>query len=108
MEKAQLDAVLKESLNEVFVEENGERSACVKKSYIEKDIVSIQIYHCEPEDVEAVSALIESVTDKFAYHTEIQKIIDEEAGAYMQDQKTSDEVCTIIQSRVQLYLDERR
>ncbi len=108
VEKAQLDAVLRESLNEVFVEDNGERSACIKKSYIERDIVSIQIYKCEPEDVEAVSALIESVTDKFAYHTEIQKIIDEEVGAYMQDQKTSDEVCTIIQSRVQLYLDERR
>ena len=50
---------------------------------------------------------IEMVSDKFHYNTEIQKIIEEEVGAYMQNQKELDEVCAIIQSRVQLYLNER-
>ena len=37
----------------------------------------------------------------------IQKIIEEEAGAYMVDQKSADEVAAIIQSRVEIYLQER-
>lgn len=107
LEKEQLDIVLNESLREITVNENGEMIASAKKSYIEKDIVSIQVYNCEPEDVEAIRTLIEMVSDKFHYNTEIQKIIEEEVGAYMQNQKELDEVCAIIQSRVQLYLNER-
>ena len=37
---------------------------------------------------------------------EIQKIIDEEVSAYFQGEKEIQEVCEIIQNRVQLYLDE--
>ena len=107
MEKEQLDIVLNESLREITVNENGEMIASAKKSYIEKDIVSIQVYNCEPEDVETIRTLIEMVSDKFHYNTEIQKIIEEEVGAYMQNQKELDEVCAIIQRRVQLYLNER-
>lgn len=108
VEKKQLEAVFREALAEAPVEDNGEMRAGAQKSYSEKDIVSIQVYRCEPEDVEAVRTLIEMVGGKFRYHTEIQKIIAEEAAAYLQKQKTIDEVCAIIQSRVQLYLNERK
>lgn len=107
IEKEQFETVLSESLNEVTVNENGELRAIAKKSYIEKDIVSIQIYQCRPEDVAAIRALVDSVSDKFRYNVHIQKIIDEEAEAYMQNQKALEEVCSIIQRRVQLYLDEK-
>lgn len=108
VEERQLDIVLNESLNEITVNDNGEISAVAKKSYIEKDIVSIQVYKCESEDVEQIRTLIDNISDKFQYNVEIQKIINEEVDAYMQGQKDIESVCKIVQSRVQLYLNERK
>lgn len=105
--KEQFDAFLEESLNEVLINENGELSAVAKRSYTEKNIISIQVYKCEPEDVAVIRELVNQISDKFQYHTEIQKIIDEEIAAYFQGQKEIEEVCEIIQNRVQLYLDEK-
>ena len=51
--------------------------------------------------------MVNNISDKFQYHTEIQKIIDEEVTAYFQGEKEIQEVCEIIQNRVQLYLDEQ-
>ena len=62
---------------------------------------------CEQDDAEAIRALVNNISDKFQYHTEIQKIIDEEVSAYFQGEKEIQEVCEIIQNRVQLYLDEQ-
>lgn len=106
VEKERFDLVLNEALKETMVNENGEMCASAKKSYIEKDIVNIQVYKCEPEDIDEIRALVNRVSDKFQYNIDIQKIIDEEIGAYLQDQKNMEEVCSIIQNRVQLYLSE--
>lgn len=106
--KKQFDKVLNESMNEVMVNEDGETKEIAKKSYNEKDVINIQVFKCEPEDAEAIRDLVDSVSDKFQYNTEIQKIIDEEVGAYLNNQKEMEEVCSIIQSRVQIYLDEKQ
>ena len=90
-----------------MVNEDGEMRGIAKKSYSEKDVISIQVYKCEPEDVEVIRELVDNVSDKFQYNTEIQKIIDEEVGAYLHNQKDMGEVCSIIQNRVQVYLNER-
>ncbi|MGN1196105.1 MAG: ABC transporter substrate-binding protein [Acetatifactor sp.] len=104
--KEQFEIVLKESLNEVLTYENGELSKVAKKSYREKDVINIHVFKCEQDDAEAIRALVNNISDKFQYHTEIQKIIDEEVTAYFQGEKEIQEVCEIIQNRVQLYLDE--
>ena len=104
--KEQFEIVLKESLNEVLTNENGELSKVAKRSYREKDVINIHVFKCERDDVEAIRALVNNISDKFQYHTEIQKIIDEEVTAYFQGEKEIQEVCVIIQNRVQLYLDE--
>ena len=106
LEKERFETVLEESLHEETVVENGETIPCAKRNYTEQNMISIQIYKCEPEDVEAVRELVNSISDKFRYDTAIQEIIEEEAAAYLQDQKSQEEVCGIIQNRVQLYLDE--
>lgn len=111
--KEQFEAFLAESMKEEFVIENGESLKVAKKSYSEKDmgsmknIVSMQVYKCEPEDVEVIRTLVNNISEKFQYHTHIQKIIDEEISAYFKGQKGIEEVCGIIQNRVQLYLDEK-
>ncbi len=51
---------------------------------------------------------ISSVDNKYYSNEEIQKIIEEEAEAFFQNQKSASDVAAIIQSRVQLYVDETR
>lgn len=105
----QFDAVLEESLHETLMpDEDGKLSKVAKTGYTERDVISIHIFKCEPEDVEAIRALVNDISDKFKYHTEIQKIIDEEVPFYLNSQKGIEEVCKTIQNRVQLYLDERQ
>lgn len=102
--KEQFDKMLEESMDEVI--EDGESTA--KIYYSEWDVISIFVFKCEPKDVDAVRELVDGVSDKFKYNVEIQRVIDEEVGAYLQDQKNMEEVCSIIQSRVQIYLDEKQ
>ena len=47
-------------------------------------------------------------TKKREYVTEVQNIIEEEAGGYMARQKNFEQVSEIIQSRVQVYLTEQK
>lgn len=108
LEKDMLEDVFNKSLEEEFVNEDGEQHVVAKRSYMEKNDSGIQVYKCEPEDVEEVRTLIQNVSDKFRYNVQVQKIIDEEVEANMQNQKEIEEICSIIQSRVSLYLDERK
>ena len=49
---------------------------------------------------------IEKTTKKYEYVNEIQNIIEEEAGAYLENQKSVEDVSEIIQSRITMYLQE--
>lgn len=94
-------------MEEDLVYENGQSYSVAKRYYSEPGVVNIQVSKCTPEDVEMIRALVNNVSDKFQYHTKIQTIIDEEVSAYFKGQKNIEDVCAIIQSRVQLYLDEQ-
>lgn len=60
------------------------------------------------EDKDYIVNLIEC-TDRLSNHNyEIYKIIEEETQAFYQNQKSANEVAEIIQSRVQLYVNEQR
>lgn len=105
--KEQFDELLNASMVEETFTEDGVTAPVVKKSYNEyQNNIHIYVHKCEPGDVEAVRELVDSVSVKYEYNTDIQKIIEEEAGAYLQDQKSMEEVASIIQNRVQVYLDE--
>lgn len=60
------------------------------------------------EDVQAIRRMIDRGRGASVADTMILQIIDEEAAAYFAGQKTAMEVAKIIQSRVQLYVDENR
>ncbi len=59
------------------------------------------------EEVNCVKELIESARPLSAADDRIMAIIQEEAEPFFQGQKSVEEVADIIQSRVQIYLDER-
>ena len=104
---ARLEEQFEEAMEEKYVEdESGDLVKTPIASYYDVGY-STEIYYVTKEDVEAVKDLINNTTKKREYVLEIQKIIEEEAGAYMVGQKSADEVADIIQSRVEIYLQER-
>lgn len=105
--KTQFEEFLTDSLKEETIEENGSSYAIAKRSYSERDIVDLQVYKCTDEDVEQIRSLVNDIDIKFQYHTQIQRIIDEETASFFEGDKDLTEVCEIIQNRVQLYLDEK-
>lgn len=61
------------------------------------------------EEVDAILDLVPEATPFFSVeNNEIIKIINEEAGAYYSGQKGVDEVVSVIQNRVKLYVDESK
>ena len=60
------------------------------------------------EEVDEICNFIYSVNKTSYYDEEIYKIIEEEAGSFFSGAKTAAEVAPIIQSRIQLYVDENR
>ncbi len=104
--KEQFNIMLNESIKEKIVYQYGEWYEIAKRCYSEKDAICIQVFRCEPQDKEVIRDLVLNASDKFQYHKEIQAIINEEMKAYLHNQKDMDTVCSIIQSRVQMYLHE--
>ena len=60
------------------------------------------------EETDNVTEFIKSVTQVMNYNTNITDIVNEESTAYFERQKTAKEVADIIQSRVQIYVNENR
>lgn len=67
---------------------------------------TILVYEASPEDVDKIKSLIKQATNIFEYDTEIMNIIEEEAAYYFAGQKSIEEVTSVVQNRVSLYLME--
>jgi multiple sugar transport system substrate-binding protein len=61
-----------------------------------------------PELEESFVALLESIDSRERYDNEIGKIVLEEAPPYFLGQKTAEEVAVIMESRINLILNERK
>ncbi|MCM1190570.1 MAG: extracellular solute-binding protein [bacterium] len=60
------------------------------------------------EQLKKLTDFIFSVTERYYANEDITKILDEETQAFFAGDKTAEETAKIIQSKVQLYLDENR
>ena len=72
------------------------------------DDFQIEIYAATQEEVAAVRELIETVETSYQYDTQLNTIIEEETAAFFEGQKSAKDVADIIQSRVQIYINENR
>ena len=66
----------------------------------------IEIPTMSKKDAETVTQFLMSVNQPMRYDEKIFHIVEEEAGAYFEGQKSAKEVASIIQSRVSIYLSE--
>lgn len=107
--KSALDAQFEEDMTPEYTEdENGQKIERPKTTWGYDDFEA-EIYAAKQEDVDAVKALIDSVDGVVSYNNnEITTIINEEAAAFFEGQKNAKDVADIVQSRVQIYVNENR
>ncbi len=89
-----------------YTDENGEKVEYDNTYYLNGEEVIIP--PMTQEQTDKVMNFIKSVNHVMDYNTSINDIINEESEAFFTDQKTAQEVADIIQSRVQIYVNENR
>ena len=67
-----------------------------------------EIYALKPEQVAQIRELVETTTKLADYDAEIQGIVSEQAQAFFSGQKSAEEVARLIQSKVNIYVNEQR
>lgn len=90
---------------EIMLDENGDPMIRPKTTW-NYDGWETEIYAATPEQVQAVRNLIDNSTAATSNDQTILNIINEEAAAYFEGQKSAQEVVGVIQSRVQTYVSE--
>ena len=89
-----------------WIDENGEKVEYDNIIYIAGQ--EIKIGENTDEDNQKVLDLIKSATTVSRYDENIYNILEEEAAAYFEGQKSAEEVAEIIQNRVSNYIAENR
>lgn len=90
-----------------YVDENGDEVETPKMSY-EFESFEMDIYAATEEDVAEYRKIVENATTLATYDEKIMRIVEEEAEAYFNDQKSAEDVAKIIQSRVNVYVNETK
>lgn len=72
------------------------------------DNFTVEIYAATEDEIDAVRELIERTDKLYEYDEQMYNIIKEETQGYFEGQKTAKEVADIIQSRIQIYVNENR
>lgn len=70
--------------------------------------VEIEITPMSREEVDGLIAYVKTVDRLYTYNESLLNIVMEEAAPYFAGQKKAEEVAGIIQSRVQIYVNENR
>ena len=70
--------------------------------------MSFEIYPMTEEDAEQLMAVINGVDSVVNYDQSMMDIISEEAAPFFAGQKNAQETAAIIQSRVNIYVNEQR
>lgn len=105
--KDSFETALEKSMEpQYYTDENGEKIEQAN-TYGYEDF-EIEIKAATQEEVQAVRDLVQSVDSTTNQDQQISSIVTEEAEAYFNGAKTAKEVADIIQSRVQIYVNESR
>ena len=67
-----------------------------------------EIYALDVEQVAQIRELIETTTKAADYNDSIFNIVNEQAAAFFEGQKTAEDVARLIQSKANIYVNEQR
>ncbi|WP_408070328.1 extracellular solute-binding protein [Butyrivibrio sp. JL13D10] len=106
IERKAMDALAKKAQEKpYYIDENGKKVETTSVWSIGG--LDVNIEALSEEETQDVVGFIESVTNSENRDENVIKIIEEEAAAYYEGQKSAEEVADIIQSRVSIYLSEQ-
>ena len=107
LEKAMKVEYEKDANGNYLLDENGERIP-VSRGSVYDGMETYNIYATTPRQAQMLRDVIASATKMMDYDTSIINIVKEEAAAYFAGQKTAQEVCKLIQSKVNIYINEQK
>lgn len=93
---------------ELLLDEDGNPKERSHLSYNYGDGIEIKLYAVTQEEADGIRQVISQIDGIYSYDQSMLEIILEEIEPYFAGQKSVDEVTGIIQSRVQLYINESR
>lgn len=67
-----------------------------------------EIYALDAEQIDQIRELIETTTKAADYNDSIFNIVNEQAAAFFEGQKTAEDVARLIQSKANIYVNEQR
>ena len=106
-EKGQVEKNVQDATKKpYYTDENGNKVEYDETYYINGE--EILLPQLTQEQVDRIVSFVESVNKRGYYNEAISNIISEEAGAYFSGQKSARDVAGVIQSRVQVYVNENR
>ena len=108
MEEAMVPRYEQDIYGNVLLDEEGNTMEVSNCTYGWVDGITIDIYSVKQEEVDAIWQIINQISGTMNYDTQLMNIIEEEAAPFLKGQKSVDEVSDIIQSRVQIYVNESR
>lgn len=89
-----------------WINENGEKEEYDNYYYINGE--SIVLEQFTKQEVDAICNFVYSLNKRGYYNQDIINIVNEEAALFFDGQKNARDVAAVIQSRVQLYVDENQ
>lgn len=96
----------RKSVNEALAEKLMSQEGELFFEVCYEDGTKVNIDYPTQDDIDKLFRIIESGIIITGDYSSVWTIIDEESGAFYSGQKSAEEVADVIQSRVQLYLDE--
>lgn len=106
--KSALEAKFEKEMEaEYYEDEDGNQKEMAKSVWGQGDF-SVEVFSVTAEQVERVRELIDSVGNDQKSNAKINEIINEEALAYFEGQKSAQDAAALIQNRVQVYVNETR
>lgn len=98
------DKMLEKAMEKSYYMEDGEKVYYEDTAYIGE--TEFEMQPLTQEQADALKEYVNGASIAGGYDDDINKIIEEESGAYFAGDKTADEVAKLIQNRVATYLGE--
>ncbi len=107
-------AAFDQKMEEVMVKKyatdpvTGEQVEAPIASGFVTDTLKLELYALTPEQADRTIALIDSVSGTVSFDNSVMEIVTDEAQAYFNGTKTPEEVASLVQNRVNLYVNEQK
>ena len=98
----------KDAEGNYMLDENGERIPIAIGGSMSPDGEYTQYYNLTDAQVEKIDTLVRSTTKNAGANKAISDIVAEQAAAFFEGQKSAEEVARLIQSKVNIYVNEQR